>query len=127
MASSGVYGDWAVPSKSIVRIYKCGNYACAKIVKLADTVPVRKDVRNPDASQHNRSLCGLNIGSNFTEVDSSHLKDGHLYDPKSGHTYSGTISSVGNDLHLRGYIGFPIFGRSEIWHRVPATDESQCR
>ena len=118
-AATGVLGDWMNPTQSVIRIYPCGNSVCAKIVKLSPTAPGKIDYRNPDASLRNRPLCGLEIGMGFHQIDADHLDSGHLYDPESGKTYKGTIASVGDELDLRGYIGIPLFGRTEVWHRVP--------
>ena len=65
-----------------------------------------------------RPLCGLRIGTGFVEVDPQHARAGHVYDPKSGRTYSGEMRAEGNLLHLRGYVGLPIFGRTETWTRA---------
>jgi uncharacterized protein (DUF2147 family) len=50
------------------------------------------------------------------------LSGGHLYDPKSGHTYRGTIVAEGDALKLHGYIGVSLFGRTETWQRVAAVE-----
>jgi uncharacterized protein DUF2147 len=76
------------------------------------------DVRNPDRGLRKKPLCGLRIGAGFIERDSRHADGGHLYDPKSGHTYRGSMSSDGELLELRGYVGLKLFGRTETWMRV---------
>jgi uncharacterized protein (DUF2147 family) len=123
--SATVFGDWQTTTNSIVRVAPCapGHAAnstiCLTIVRLAPTAPETTDQQNPDAALRNRNLCGLTVGTGFHEADPEHLTDGHLYDPKTGHTYQGAISAEGNTLHLRGYIGISLFGRTETWHRVP--------
>ena len=124
--ASGVMGDWMGPTNSVVRIYTCGSSVCAKIVKLAKSSPDKTDANNPESGKRDRPLCGLDIGTGFRKVDADHLADGRLYDPKSGHTYSGTITSEGNDLKLHGYIGISLLGRTEVWHRVSEIDEKSC-
>ena len=42
-------------------------------------------------------------------------KDGTIYDPKSGKTYSCKMTIDGNKLKIRGYIGISLFGRTEVW------------
>jgi uncharacterized protein (DUF2147 family) len=124
-AATGVLGDWMNPTQSVIRIYPCGNDVCAKIVRLSPTAPGKVDHNNPDARLRNRPLCGLEIGIDFRRIDADHLDSGHLYDPESGKTYKGTITSVGDELDLRGYIGIPFFGRTEVWHRVPTVTACQ--
>lgn len=118
-AATGVLGDWMTPTQSVVRIYPCGSNLCAKVVKVSPTAPETTDLKNPDAGLHNRPLCGLDVGTGFQQIDADHLDGGHLYDPESGRTYKGTITSEGDNLKLHGYVGISMFGRTEIWHRVP--------
>jgi len=44
---------------------------------------------------------------------------GSVLDPKNGKTYSAKINLIedGKKLRLRGYIGTPLLGRTQIWHR----------
>jgi hypothetical protein len=45
---------------------------------------------------------------------------GTVVDPENGKEYRGKIWAEGNDkLHLRGYIGIPLLGRTEVWTRIP--------
>lgn len=124
--SPSFIGDWVAPSKSIVRVYNCGDKLCLKIVKLSPTAPETRDAKNPDATLRDRPLCGLNIGSGFRPVNPTQLVEGKLYDPQSGHTYSGTIDANGDEMKLRGYIGISLLGRTEIWHRVSETPDTAC-
>ena len=120
--TSGVRGDWKTTTNSIVRIAPCstGNPTmCLTVVRLPPDAPESNDDQNPDASLRKRPICGLTIGTGFHQNDPNHLTDGHLYDPKTGHTYKGTIAAQGDTLDLHGYIGISVFGRSETWHRVP--------
>jgi hypothetical protein len=81
-------------------------------------------MHNPDPKLRARPLCGLRIGEGFVAVDPQHARGGHLYDPQNGRTYRGEMTAEGNRLRLRGYIGLPIFGRSETWTR--ATEPPPC-
>src|SRR5580692_8588174 len=101
--AAGVRGDWQTPTDSIVRVAPCGPRVCLTVVRLSPTAPETTDQQNPDAALRNRHLCGLTVGTGFQQSDTAHLTDGQLYDPKSGHTYRGSITSEGDTLHLRGY------------------------
>jgi len=113
-----VRGYWRTPSGAIVRIAPCGQKLCIEIAELSHGNRSLTDIHNPDPKLRGRPLCGLSIGGGFLETDPQHASRGHLYDPKSGHTYSGQMTAEGSLLHLRGYIGVPIFGRSETWSRA---------
>jgi uncharacterized protein (DUF2147 family) len=117
-AAHGVFGDWKTPSGSVIRVDHCGGDVCLQVVQLPSHAPATTDINNPDASQRQRPLCGLTVGSGFHQDDDVHLSGGHLYDPKSGNDYKGTITAEGDTLRLRGYIGIPLFGRSETWKRI---------
>ncbi len=44
---------------------------------------------------------------------------GRIYNPEDGETYRSTMTLDGNGtLRVRGYVGAPIFGRSQTWTRV---------
>lgn len=116
--ASAVFGYWREPSGSILRIAPCGHELCIDIAAIIRGNHPMTDTRNPDPRLRNRPLCGLRIGGGFTEVDPLHARGGHLYDPKSGRTYSGQMTAEGNLLELRGYVGLPIFGRTETWVRT---------
>ena len=115
---AGVLGDWQSPDGSVIAIAPCGESVCARLVAVDPKAPGRFDAENPDPALRSRRLCGLEIGREFHLVDPDHATGGKLYDPKSGKTYSGSMSAEGDKLSLRGYVGLKIFGRSEVWTRV---------
>lgn len=120
---NGIRGDWRTPGGAVVRVASCGPDLCATLLQLEPNAP-RFDTNNPDATQHTRKLCGLQIGYGFHLTDPTHADDGHLYDPKSGKTYKGAMTSNGDKLDLRGYVGIRAFGRSEHWTRTSESSKT---
>lgn len=120
-----IRGYWREPSGSVIRIAGCGPGLCLDIVALPPGPHPSADVRNPDPKLRAIPLCGLRIGEGFIERDSRHAEGGHLYDPKSGHTYRGSMVADGDRLELRGYLGLKLFGRTQTWMRVPGAPR-QC-
>lgn len=125
LAATGAYaqaptvlGYWREPGGSVILISRCDQKLCVRIAMLSSRSPGATDSHNPDPKLRNRPLCGLKIGAGFMEVDPQHAHGGQLYDPRSGRTYSGQMTAQGNLLHLRGYVGLPIFGRTAIWVRA---------
>lgn len=116
--TSAIPGYWRTPTGAIILIAPCGQALCVQIAALSPGKHSVTDTHNPDPALRERPLCGLRIGAGFVTTDPQHASGGHLYDPKNGHTYSGQMTATGNLLRLRGYIGLPIFGRSETWVRT---------
>lgn len=122
--TSPMLGDWRDPTGSIIRIERCPSGICLRLISLSPSAPGSTDVHNPDPAQRHRALCGLEIGRRFHFTDPVHLSGGTVYDPKSGNTYRGVMEVKGNILKLHGYVGLPIFGRTEVWQRVEAKEQS---
>lgn len=80
--------------------------------------PGKLDSNNPDKAQQTEKLAGKEILKNFT-FDDGTWKDGTIYDPKNGKTYSCKITrdEKGN-LNVRGYIGVSMLGRTTFWVKV---------
>jgi len=71
-------------------------------------------------AQRGKPLLGLTF---IDGMKRSGLKyeGGTILDPESGTLYSANmrLSPDGNALTVRGYVGLPLFGQSQVWRRVP--------
>mgnify|MGYP003945294095 CR=1 FL=1 len=118
-----ILGHWVNPTgEAHIDIFKKGEKYFGKIIWLKDPKDekgkVKTDFKNPEPSLTSRPILGLEILKNFSYHDGK-WKDGKIYDPKSGKTYSCTITLKGaNLISIRGYIGISLIGRSESWKRV---------
>ncbi len=43
---------------------------------------------------------------------------GEILDPKSGKIYHARMTQKGDKLYVRGYVGVPLLGRTQIWTRA---------
>ena len=67
----------------------------------------------------NQLILGMVFLRNF-HPDGDDWVDGSVVDPENGKEYKGKIWSVGKDeLHMRGFIGISLLGRTETWKRIP--------
>lgn len=81
------------------------------------------DQRNPDEQKRNRPIMNLNILNDLIwDEEEKEWVDGKVYDPVIGSTYNCYAFMEDGNLHLRGYIGISIIGRTAIWTRAKEED-----
>jgi uncharacterized protein (DUF2147 family) len=120
--SNRIVGVWLTPDKSakIEIVQREKNFTGTMIWLEMDQDKQGKpltDTQNPDPSKRSRQLRGLEIIPNLIYKDGKWK--GTIYDPESGKTYSSEIELINeNTLEVTGYIGLPMFGRTEKWTRV---------
>ena len=118
-----ILGVWLTNGKepAKIQIYKSGQKYFGKIVwlqKPLDKGKPRLDINNPVKEKRNQQIVGLTILAGF-EFDEHEWNDGKIYDPESGKTYSCYLSiKTATTLKVRGYLGFSMFGRTELWTRT---------
>ena len=83
------------------------------------TGKVRTDKHNPDEKLRDKPLQGLMILRGFKYKGDGSWEDGQIYDPNTGHDYSGKMKLLSpTELEVHGYIGISIIGRTENWRRT---------
>ena len=65
----------------------------------------------------NQPIQGLTFLWGLKENKHGAWVDGEILDPKSGKIYRAQMTQRGNKLYVRGYVGFSLLGRTQIWVR----------
>ena len=120
-------GRWVMPNHAaVLEIVPCGPDLCGQIVGmlLAPTDPVPKDWTGV-------SQCDLTIIRVAPERrgDGQVVWHGIIVNPRNGSAYHVELK-IGADrqLKLRGYVGLPIFGRTQSWPSYTGPDAAaDCR
>ena len=75
---------------------------------------------NCPAPYTNQPILGLKTITGLKQINGNDYGQGKVIDPISGKIYSlkAKLSTSGNRLNLRGYIGVSTLGRSQTWLRV---------
>ena len=127
-ADTAPTGWWLDASgKAGILIAPCGQQLCGSIewlrAPLDKAGKPKTDIHNSSAALQSRPLCGLAMLGGFTPDAGGDggWQGGWIYDPSTGNTYK-SVMHVAPDgtLHVRGYIGIPLLGRSEIMTRPSA-------
>jgi uncharacterized protein (DUF2147 family) len=125
-----ILGVWLNQEKdATIEIFKCGEKYCGKVVWLKDPnypegskegIPgtPKLDHNSPNPELRKAPVIGLQIVHDFAFAGDNRWKNGKVYDPKNGKTYSGKMTLVSpTELHLRGFIGISLIGRTAVWTR----------
>ncbi|MCG3882397.1 DUF2147 domain-containing protein [Psychrobacter sp. Ps3] len=106
--------------KAIIQLNEKGGKVSGKIIKVLDKQKAKAVCTKCPGSLKNKPVEGLQILTGLKADGNNQWSDGKLVDPESGKVYSGkiTLSDNGQSLDLRGYVGTPLFGRSQTWQRI---------
>jgi uncharacterized protein (DUF2147 family) len=113
-----ILGNWLTePLDGIIEISVAsdGSYQ-GKIV--GGNAPERLDQHNPDPARQSLTLLGQIIVRGMKYDGGGEWSGGTIYDPDSGRTYKCRLAWLDRDrLQVRGFIGFALLGRSQVWTR----------
>lgn len=106
--------------KSIVQIWAANNQLHGKVVKIFEDPG--KVCTECQGDKRNQPILGMVImdGLKQSKDQTRDWVNGSILDPHNGKTYHCNlqVAENGQKLTLRGYIGMPLFGRSQTWQKV---------
>lgn len=124
-AQQSIFGEWKTiddetgEAKSVVEIYEQNGKAFGKVTKIfrEDKQDAVCSECDDDDSRKGQKILGMVILKNM-EKDGDEWTDGKILDPNKGSEYKCTMWLEDGKLHVRGYIGFSMIGRTQVWERA---------
>lgn len=120
----GPVGRWLTQNKgAVIAIEPCGGMLCGRIVGISLDHP--DDPLPTDNEGH--SQCGLTIIRGGVP-DGEQGWDIQITDPRNGKVYRARMRlDEQRRLRVRGYIGVPLLGHTEVWTPFHAAIGARCR
>lgn len=122
-SADAIIGIWANASNiGHIQLYKQNGKYYGKIIWLSnpndETGKPKIDKNNPDETVRSKRLLGLVMLRDFKYEDGEWI-DGKIYNPDDGKEYHCNLKLKDErTLAIRGYIGIPLFGKTQKFMRV---------
>ena len=123
MNTESVLGFWLSENgNETIEIYKVGDKYHGKIVHMVSEYDDEGNLRvdnNPDEELNGRRLVGIELLEGFSYSGNGYYTGGMIYDPVAGKKYRARIRMTSpTTAKVRGYLGLPMFGRTELVTKV---------
>ena len=114
--SAAPTGRWLTASGNVeVTIHPCGAALCGDVSQ----VFANNSMEAPGAAKVPPAKVGLRIISGLRPDGAAWT--GRLYNREQDRTYDCQVTLQGPDqLVVRGYVGLPLIGKTQLWRRTPA-------
>lgn len=105
--------------RALVKLYEKNGTIQGKIIKTTIDPGDPAYCQQCPGDLKNKSFVGLPFVWQMKQVSQFKWANGQIMDPKTGTFYHCimTLSHQGQRLKVRGYIGIPLLGRTQIWYR----------
>jgi uncharacterized protein (DUF2147 family) len=122
--SQTVIGKWKTVDdetgieKGIVEIFEKEGIFYGKIIEIFESQHKNKKCTLCQGENKDKPILGMTFIKGLKK-NGSEYTNGKIVDPKNGKTYKCYITLEEKDkLKVRGFIGIPIFGRTQYWSRI---------
>jgi uncharacterized protein (DUF2147 family) len=120
--ANGYVGQWHTvnedtqKAESLVTIWEDGAQLKGKIERILDPESRDMQCEKCDGEKKDQKLEGLTFIWGM-EKDGNQYDDSKILDPTSGKIYSASMKLIedGEKLEVRGYLGFALLGRTQVW------------
>ena len=121
-AAPAVAGRWLTKDRStVIDIEPCAGGLCGRIVGMSDW-----PAQGVPLDLHGQPECRETIIRDFRAAQPN-LWKGDIINPNNGKVYDAELWLGGDTLlHLRGYIGLPLFGQTQVWTRYDGALPEDC-
>ena len=108
--------------KSTVRIVNTGGVLSGKVEHITDPAKAAEKCVKCEDERKDQPIVGMTIisGAKQDSEETEKWTGGMILDPVKGSSYKLILKLTddGKKLDVRGYIGSPMFGRTQTWVRV---------
>ena len=108
--------------KSTVRITATNGVLSGKVEHITDPAKAEEKCTKCDDDRKDKPIVGMTIINDVKQdaEESNVWAGGLILDPAKGSTYKVRLKVIdgGKKLEVRGYIGSPMFGRTQTWIRA---------
>jgi uncharacterized protein (DUF2147 family) len=122
-AFASIAGTWTTiddktgKKRAVVRINVSGNSMSGTIIKVYPQPGDTGMCNNCPGRFKGKKVQGLTFLWGMKKKGDNEWGGGKIIDPKTGKIYRAKATQKGNKLYVRGYIGFSLLGRTQVWVR----------
>jgi uncharacterized protein (DUF2147 family) len=113
--------DETKQEKSLVRISETAGVLQGRVEKIADPAKQESVCELCEGALKNQKVLGMAILDGVKRAGSADVwEGGTILDPNNGKVYKVKLTPQegGKRLEVRGYVGVPLLGRTQVWIRV---------
>lgn len=123
MASQTPAGNWTTmddktgKKRAVIKIVVSGNSLTGSVAEVFPEPGDKPLCTECPGEFKNKPIKGMQIIWGLKDKGNGEWADGQILDPKTGKIYRAKMTLEGNKLHVRGYLGVSVLGRTQVWVR----------